>query len=301
MRRRSLVGSVGYLLSLHIRKRPWLVGASAVVAVLLVVSFTGRRSADTRGAWSIGTFNIEFFPKHSDQIDSAFDLIAQLGVEALAVQEITDPDVFSSNARARLGESWEFVHSTAPADVERPALRVGVLYDAGVFRLRRVREWNETRVVPRSPPTLEVRLTRKSDGRDLRLFVIHLKATTEGRPIRRRQYAALHRILGAELEPGDHVVVMGDFNATEPGDRDDLRALADATGLSWATRELLCSAFWDRSDSCPTSRLDHVLSSRPPRAVEARGACQTHGCDTRDSCPVYRHTTSDHCPVVVSF
>lgn len=93
---------------------------------------------------------------------------------------------------------------------------------------------------------------------------------------------------------------MGDFNATEASDRDDLAALARGTGLTWASEPLACSAFWERLDDCPTSRLDHVLTWRDPASVVARGACE-EGCDRRDSCPLYRREISDHCPVTVGF
>jgi endonuclease/exonuclease/phosphatase family metal-dependent hydrolase len=92
---------------------------------------------------------------------------------------------------------------------------------------------------------------------------------------------------------------MGDFNATEPADREDLARLARATGLVWATEGLACSAFWSRDDGCPRSRLDHVLTSTAPRSVTAAGACATEGCDRQDRCPRYVHDVSDHCPVVV--
>jgi endonuclease/exonuclease/phosphatase family metal-dependent hydrolase len=96
------------------------------------------------------------------------------------------------------------------------------------------------------------------------------------------------------------VVVLGDFNATTGGDRADLAALARAAGLVWATEPLACSAFWDRDDGCPSSRLDHVLTWAAPASVAAAGACATDGCAWHDRCPLYADEVSDHCPVVVS-
>jgi hypothetical protein len=96
--------------------------------------------------------------------------------------------------------------------------------------------------------------------------------------------------------------VLGDFNATDDdGDRADIARIAASGGLVWATEQLACSAFWSRSDGCPRSRLDHVLTWGTPATVEAGGACATAGCDWEQSCPIYREQVSDHCPVIVTF
>ena len=90
---------------------------------------------------------------------------------------------------------------------------------------------------------------------------------------------------------------MGDFNATDNADRESLEALSSAN-LVWATEELPCSAFWERADDCPTSRLDHIFSWKAPAGVAAKGGCEL-GCESRNSCPLYRREVSDHCPVLL--
>jgi endonuclease/exonuclease/phosphatase family metal-dependent hydrolase len=133
------------------------------------------------------------------------------------------------------------------------------------------------------------------------VLVVHLKAGGDGHDIRARQYVALAKIVSEVKRSGERVVLLGDFNATGDDDRDDLALLARDTGMTWATRELACSAFWSRDDGCPTSRLDHVLTWAPPSKVEAAGACATDGCEWQHRCPLYAEQVSDHCPVVVTF
>ncbi len=252
------------------------------------------------------TFNIEDFPKDRRQVDGAFTLIGELGVDFVAVQEIGDPGLFQRAAQRHLGGSWGFVHAdTAPLGAAPHASHhIGVLYDRRVHSVRSTTVHDGTRLgAGRHKPTLEVRLAPRDGGPILRVFVLHLKAGSEGRDVRRQQYAALARILRASRASGsasgERIVVLGDFNATEPSDRDDLAALARGSGLVWATEPLACSAFWERVDDCPTSRLDHVLTWSRPAQVVARGAC-AEGCALRDRCPVYRHEISDHCPVTVA-
>ena len=84
-------------------------------------------------------------------------------------------------------------------------------------------------------------------------------------------------------------------------EREQTARLATAARMTWATEHLPCSAFWDRIDSCPTSRLDHMLTTLSPSETRAAGGCAEVGCATQDRCPLYEEHVSDHCPVVVTF
>jgi endonuclease/exonuclease/phosphatase family metal-dependent hydrolase len=174
-----------------------------------------------------------------------------------------------------------------------------VLFDAQRWTLLSVHAHDDTRLeAGRHKPVLEVRLRRGSVI--VVVLVVHLKALADGRDIRARQLVALARVIARVQQPGEHVVVLGDFNATAAADRADLARLATQTGLVWASEPLACTAFWDRDDGCPRSRLDHVLMWERPREIRAAGACATHGCDWEPSCPIYSEHVSDHCPVVVT-
>jgi len=267
------------------------VGAARIVAV--AAAAFALRAACTRHqpALRVATFNIEEFPQHARQIDGAFRELAATDAPIVAVQEIMDPPRFAHELHSRLGDAWGFVHT------DTGAFDLGVVFDRRAWQLVSTEVHDETCLGGNHKPVLEARLRAGDDV--LRVLVVHLKSGTAGRDVRARQYVQLVKIVRDAVASGDHVVVMGDFNATEPADRDDLARLARATGLAWATQSLACSAFWSRDDGCPRSRLDHVLTSSRPRAVAATGACATEGCEWQQSCPLYVDEVSDHCPVVV--
>jgi endonuclease/exonuclease/phosphatase family metal-dependent hydrolase len=250
----------------------------------------------------IATFNIEDFPKDDRQIAGAFDEIARLDAGIVALQEIVDPAVFARAAHTRLGADWEFIYaSTAPERPAHPVHHLGVLFDRSRWTLVSSRLHDDTRLAEgRHKPTFEVRL-QPASGSILRVLVVHLKAGGDHEATRARQLAALAAVLRTALESGERVVLLGDFNATGAGDRDAIATLAATTSLHWSTEALACSAFWNRDDGCPRSRLDHVLAWSAAARVEAAGACATEGCDWQDRCPIYREHVSDHCPVVVDF
>jgi endonuclease/exonuclease/phosphatase family metal-dependent hydrolase len=281
----------------HVKTRWWL----GLVAIALIVR--GACDDDDRATIRIATFNIEDFPKDARQVAGAFDELSRIDASVIALQEITDPERFAREARTRLGVRWQLVHvSTAPVRETRPVHHLGVLFDGDAWWLAGTAVHDETRLEEgRHKPTLEVRLRPRRGGEpDLRVLVVHLKAGSEGRPIRARQHAALRRLLRELVRSGDRVIVLGDFNATDDDmDRADLAKLAEVAKLQWATERLACTAFWARDDGCPRSRLDHAITwTRPARALAA-GACATEGCDWQAACPVWAEQVSDHCPVVL--
>ena len=269
------------------------------VLVATIVPLVVCRGESTP-AIRFATFNIEDFPKDRRQIDGAFDEIKAANVGFIAVQEIGRPGVMLGEARRKLGARWDFAHvDTRPIGETRQGHHIGVLYDTTRWQLTGTRVHEATRLERgRHKPVLEVRLTNGDVS--VRVLVVHLKSGTDGRDVRARQLTALAMIVRDVQRAGERVIVMGDFNATELGDREDLERLAKDTGLVWASEPLACSAFWARSDGCPRSRLDHVLMWAKPADIHAAGACATEGCDWQASCPVYAEHVSDHCPVVVT-
>jgi endonuclease/exonuclease/phosphatase family metal-dependent hydrolase len=262
--------------------------AAAAVATVWVCRGGSHAAREVR----VATFNIEEFPKDQRQVDGAFELIAGVHPDALAVQEVLDATAFADAARARLGARWRF----ATLDGARG---LGALYDGDRYELASIALHDDTRVGGRGKPSLEVALAPRGGGELLRLLIVHLQSGSEARPLRARQLAALAPLAaGLRREPGT-LVVLGDFNATAEDDRVDLAALARDDDLTWATEGLACTAFWRRADDCPTSRLDHVLAGVVPARVEVAGPC-AESCAARAACPAYRDPVSDHCPVVIT-
>lgn len=279
-------------------------GAAIVALAIVVLTRAGgecRNAAPEQSATSavrFASFNIEFFPKDQRQVQESFVLIEELGASAIGLQEITDTDRFATEAKRRLGDAWDFVFQDVVAIHAKPKLHIGVLYNTDVFQLERVGSRNETRIDDRTQATLQVRLRHRATGERVTMLVVHFKALPEGRGRRIKQFAGLRSIVSDLQAQGRNLVIMGDFNATDKADRDSLEVLSNAADLVWATEELPCSAFWERADDCPTSRLDHIFSWKAPAGVVAKGGCEL-GCESRNSCPLYRREVSDHCPVVL--
>jgi endonuclease/exonuclease/phosphatase family metal-dependent hydrolase len=257
-----------------------LVAAAAALAV---------RACPPPGA-RIATFNIEDYPKSQRQVEKAFDQLAALRAEAIAVQEITDPDGFEAEARRRLGPTWRFLHDRGLNDHH-----VGVLYDAEALPFLSTRVYRETEVGGLGKPTLEVRLKR--GGGVLRLMVVHLKAGGDGVPTRLLQLRAIQPVLDQAVASKEQVVLLGDFNSTSLVDRTAIAALAAATSSSWESADLGCTSLWRLPDECRGSALDHVLATEKV-TVTAAGPC-ARSCDFGRSCPVYRDEVSDHCPLII--
>jgi len=277
----------------------WRLSLGLCMALAVFIAGTwnaGSSKPDAVSATRFASFNIEFFPKDQRQVHESFALIGELGASAVGLQEITDTDRFSLEAKRRLGDSWEFVFEAPAAAHTKPTLHIGVLYNTEVFQLERVRTRKETQIDERTQATLQVELLQRRSGKSVTMLVVHFKAMPEGRQQRVQQYAG--RIVEDLQSRGHNLVIMGDFNATDEADRASLKSLSDAAGLVWATEQLPCSAFWERAEDCPTSRLDHILSWKAPAEVVAKGGCEL-GCDTQNSCPLYRREVSDHCPVLL--
>jgi endonuclease/exonuclease/phosphatase family metal-dependent hydrolase len=240
------------------------------------------------------TYNIEDFPKSRIQIESAFRTIAGLDAPVVAVQEILDASAFEDAARTELGRNWKVV-------VSPDSRAVGLLYDSKRVQLRS----SLTHDIG-GRKVLEARLGRRG-GSDLRVFVVHLKAGgPEAVETRRVQLLALAQVVaGAAAESRDEIIVLGDFNATQDDDRQNLRRFAARSGLIWTSEPLECTAYWNRRNDngrelrdCPGSALDHVFTRSEARSVAAKGLCEDVGCDGGLMCPVGRTLVSDHCPVL---
>lgn len=244
---------------------------------------------------TFATFNIEDYPKSDGQVDEAFRMIRVLGASAIGVQEITDVAHFEREAKLRLGPEWRFVYAPYPRH------RIGVLFDERVFELESTYVHEDTVIGGAGKPAFEARLRKRMGGQVARLIVVHLKALGDGVDLRRKQLAGLERTVERGRKDGELIVLLGDFNATSQADRTRIAALARATDLVWASEGLPCTSYWNRRDGCLGTALDHVLTSEAPKAIVARGPCQTVGCDKRNQCPRFHRDVSDHCPVVSSW
>jgi endonuclease/exonuclease/phosphatase family metal-dependent hydrolase len=263
--------------------------AGWVVAILCFILFQLLKCTCAPAQSRFATFNIENYPKSDVQEAAALALVRSMGTTAVALQEITDPGRLRRAAKIELGSSWDLVAT------ERPHQRVALLFDGNSWQLVSSRTIPDTEVYAGAKPALEAELVA-DDATRVRFFVVHLKAGGDGGGVRAAQLRALAPRVASAVGAGDTVLVAGDFNATGPADLDSIATFARDTGLDHASKDVPCTAYWNRRDGCLGVALDHVLSSRPTR-VEAMGPCRDEGCDQKPSCPVFREQVSDHCPV----
>ena len=244
---------------------------------------------------TVATFNIEEFPKTDEQVEGAFEAIAESDADIIAVQEITEPSRFREAARRRLSGDWRSVFPN-----EAPEMRPGVLFDGDRFSLAASYTHDETVVYEGARPVFEVELTGE-DGAAIELFVVHLKAGSHGLPVRREQYGALSDILRVHRDDHRRTIVLGDFNSTESQDREILAATAERHALHWYSRRTPCTGYWIPEQSCESFTLDHVLADGLAGRAISRGPCETVGCEPGASCPIFHERVSDHCPLTVRF
>ena len=268
--------------------------AAVAVVALVAVAWCHDGGNDSSTQLRVATFNIENFPKSDHQVRGAFELLAQLDVAAVGVQEITDPAAFQRGAHQYLGKAWTSVFCT-----DCGTHRVGVVFDTERLRLVSTRSYDTTVVYPGAKPAFEARLERRDGAGIVRMIVVHLKAGGEHAATRARQLRALRPVLADAAATDDYTLLLGDFNATSPEDREAIAAVAGVTGTTWASRSLECTSYWNRNDGCRGTPLDHVITSTEPRSIAARGPCETVGCNPGDRCPVFHTDVSDHCPVTV--
>lgn len=273
------------------------------VAALFGLTLAGvlALSSCPRSHVDIATFNIRDFPETEAQIDGAFETIAALDVPIVAVEEITDPTRFIQGAHQYLGPTWRAEFGPTH-DFPHSRRRVGLLFDSARYGATATRLHPQPGTNGPGRPVLEVRLEPTQDrDTSLRVFVVHLKSGGDSTETRTRQLRALTSAVRKAVASSDEIVVLGDFNSTGETDRANLALFAANTGLEWATEELTCTAYWKPQGKCTGSALDHVFTSKSPRAATARGPCETEGCEPGDACPVFFDLVSDHCPVTASF
>lgn len=261
---------------------------------LIVVAALSIHPLSCEQGHRFATLNLENYPKHAEQGPAALDMIEDLDVSAVALQEITKPDQFRAQARAHLGQHWDFRWADRGG-----SQRLGFLYDSRELRVIGEIIHDDTLLHRNAKPAYEIVALPRGQRTPIHFFVVHLKATNKSEAIRARQLEALAPILAARRAQGARVVFLGDFNSTNLGDRHRLQALAADTDLQWASESLPCTNYWARRDGCLGHALDHVMTWQEPRSVAVGGACATEGCEPGETCPIYHSLISDHCPVVV--
>lgn len=287
------------------RRLPLLLVAVGVVLHRVVTHpFACGDRPDPRQTLVVMSWNLENFPGDHDVAKMAARIEA-IDPHVIAVQEVLDPHALASLAPTR----------TATLSVKGGARdqKLGVLVDDDAI-VSDVVEHATLEHGGRVRPALSSYVDLGAV--DFHLVVVHLKATPDGLPIRRLQWAALADLLARiSLHPDRDVIVVGDFNATG---LDDVSASDEREALAAVLRPLDvhavpidggCSAYWDgsRRDGWLEPALLDLAFVRGWGGAEVRartiGACAAHACAPLRSTEAHPDPdiagTSDHCPLVL--
>lgn len=244
------------------------------------------------------TFNIENYPRNSEQPSGALTVIAETQAPVIAVQEINDVEHFAKSAHVALGKHWEFIIPTLHPGRQH---NLGFLYDTHRVTVEWALPHSETVLAPGDRPAFEVLFVPKR-GEPFIALTVHLRAYPDRFEHRQAQLLKLAPVLRSILKLELPLFVIGDFNTCTQDDLVFLEGYAEWLGLDWATRHVPCTAFWlpgkraalTPSHECIPSQLDHVLTNAPV-AVTPFGPC-ADSCQA-GACSVFSKRISDHCPI----
>jgi endonuclease/exonuclease/phosphatase family metal-dependent hydrolase len=269
---------------------------------------------------SLGTFNIRLFPDRGTAPLAVANRIAELDVDLFMVQEIRQPVAFDAVLAAvssRLGR--DYAASLGPM-CSTSELRLGIVYDRR--RFREVEQRVQAKLDPEArcscrdghPPAF-LSVLEAEDGTRLAAMSVHLQYGGRRWMHRARRDQWEHlvaSILRLRQELGVPLAVAGDFNSTgfvddDRGERSLILQMAAQAGMTLATAELRCTAYWRpnrRTRAYVPSMLDQILLSRPAAGpVEVLGMCAAlggQGCPGDQDVPDF-HRVSDHCPLRVQW
>lgn len=255
------------------------------------------------------TWNLHNFPGADQNLPRLQERLAGLDADLLAVQEIHDPA-----ALARLLPGWD-LHLSEHGG--RGHQRLGIAFNPLTLALLGpLREHAELGLGGHVRPAVSARL-RARDGLDFHVVVVHLKAMSDGLPLRRKQWPLLADLARDLLHTDPDLILLGDFNTTGPAGgtpNDELTALAailEPLGLRRVAPITPCSAYWDgaRRDAWKEpSLLDLVWVAGLPDVTRDDNThpllhCARHRCQAFRSTEAYPEPDfadlSDHCPVAL--
>jgi endonuclease/exonuclease/phosphatase family metal-dependent hydrolase len=277
----------------------------------------------SEGQVRIATFNIETFDANeaAERVTRLADEILGAGAAIVAAQEIRGEAaaqhlVTGLNQRSvALGRSpgWSWIITECGGGF---SLHPAVFFDRDQVAVELVDEVEEI-VLSGScdsglRPGLLVSVTSRSQGGvDLGLLILHLKATfgdDDGRPTRELQWQVIDGLLQSwrsDPERSDDLIILGDFNAVDPGEMESI--VADHLGGSYRLPggEPCSHYYLGRAQLIDGMLLPADLDEVPPgREMRAGGACGNVDCvdfagnpDVRTEVLDWQDNVSNHCPL----
>ncbi|MDQ3035966.1 MAG: endonuclease/exonuclease/phosphatase family protein, partial [Myxococcota bacterium] len=282
------------------------------------------------GRARIATWNVRWFPDgHPGALDPARTtdvewlacVITQLGVDAIALQEIllhergrAALDQLRASLDRRTGGRWEAHDDGCPPDAQHLVLLIDRARISAV-RVETVAALNPTdrgACGRRLRPGLLARLSFRG-GLDLALIDLHLDSGTTARDHGRRHLslAQLPAIVGRLSAEDRDVVVLGDLNTMGCRDcapRVDVPAELAALETELAAAGLRLLAPTERCTEYSGSHralVDHVAVARSMEELPASARAEVHGicaalaCRSAPPATAALQRLSDHCPLVI--
>lgn len=248
--------------------------------------------------FEFGTWNIENFPKSDRAVDIASDVVKETQVDLMAFEEVANEVAFQQLLDELPGFSAVLSpHQYGPNEYQKLAF---IYRDADVELV----DWEllfvkQSYNFPRPPLQAHFRIkTGSRAGQDIYMIAVHLKATTEGDSLQRREEA--NKALEAHVAdltqrvPGAKVTLLGDFNerVTWPAGLNVYKPWTDKPeSYTFQTKALaLAGEYTFISPSRPM--LDHMISTRN---VELNPITIPK---LETMIPSYRELLSDHLPVM---
>jgi endonuclease/exonuclease/phosphatase family metal-dependent hydrolase len=250
-------------------------------------------------AIDMATWNLELFPLTEVTPEVVADLITSLGLDLVAVQEISDLAGFEE-----LLDRLPY-HSGALSSHEYPGgtyQKVGYVYRHDLLTVSDVSLLFSGAGYAFPRPPLQARLRVNGTDLDFTMINVHLKAglSQDDKDRRSEAFVRLRDLMNQRMDGPSvgQVLLLGDFNETfthpsglnvmqpvieDPRLRTRTRSLAEAGGVSFIPSSVMLDHI------VTTSPLDEDFAGEEPRVPNLTAQL-----------PSYRGTVSDHLPVVLS-
>ena len=313
-------------ISLVLRDRLRCAGFAGEGVLAAELPATPAREGNLRiVSWNVRNFPLDERPQDPDlgysrrtNICDLESVLGGLDADVLGLQEVNDTRRFPPILRRACGERKMAVRFSTGGG--RHGQHLAIAWDDAAMELTREPIDISTMVLESGMrPGFAAHLrSRRPDGVDFTIVVVHNEAGSSGFADRRRQNRALAEWIGSWVEEsGDSdVVLLGDFNTTGSprgglqGELKSLDAILGRAGMSRLVNETGCSSYWEgggeRDGVQKASLLDHVfLGGISPGSVidpvRAWLHCERRQCSDLISRPGEEDGTfwdvSDHCPL----
>ena len=273
----------------------------------------GLTTVGTETTLDLATWNLEFFPLRlpgnydcphpvdRGRLEQTANLINILGLDIIAIQEISDPDGFDQLIPLIPGYAGLLAPEERGCNYQRP----GLIYrtDQVTVQSSKLLFTGDSYAFPRSPFQVDLIMTANGRSYPLHLIVVHLKASgdSESQARRRLASAQLKTYLDTQSarDPDADYMIAGDWNdvLTDPLSTSSFPGfLSDPEDYTFLNMPLVGSSEFASHPFGGGSLIDHIMVNHAACADFSEGFVTTLRLDLL--VPFYGNV-SDHRPVMV--